>query len=239
MHVVSDETQARAATLHVRVMHFDGTLLATPDAEQRIAVTIAPLASTPVAPIAVGAMPGFDAKTTVAVVTLEPATGDAARVSAEARANLALDTAPAAMAAVRPGKSAARPALLTEPTVANAPGSPSYPLIPSAEVEDPLAPTTLAERTIFFAGEKQLALAEPHVAAHLERDATGYTVTLTGESLAVAVELSFGNLNWKLSDNYFDLLPGERKAVHLTSTATIDQLETAMHVRSLYTATTH
>ena len=143
------------------------------------------------------------------------------------------------MAAVRPGKTAARPALLTEPTVANAPGSPSYPLIPSAEMEDPIAPTTLAERTIFFAGEKQLALAEPHVAAHLERDATGYTVTLTGESLAVAVELSFGNLNWKLSDNYFDLLPGERKAVHLTSTATIDQLETAMHVRSLYTATTH
>ena len=93
VHVVSDERQARAATVHVRVMHFDGTLLATPDAEQRIAVTIAPLASTPVAPIAVGAMPGFDAKTTVAVMTLEPATGDAARVSAEARANLALDTA--------------------------------------------------------------------------------------------------------------------------------------------------
>ena len=242
VRVVSDETQPRTATLHVRVMHFDGTLLATPDADQRMAITLAPLASTPVPPIAVGAMPGFDAKSTVALVTLEPATGDAASVSASARANLALDTALSGsqvVAVARPSKSSARPALLAEPTVANTPGSPSYPLIPSAEIGDPVAPSSLAERTIYFAADKQLTLAEPHVTAHLERDATGYTVTLTGESLAVAVELSFGNLNWKLSDNYFDLLANERRTVHLTSTATTDQLETAMHVRSLYTATTH
>ena len=123
--------------------------------------------------------------------------------------------------------------------MANYPGSPSYPLIPSAEVDNPIAPANLAERTIYFADAKHLALAEPHISAHIERAANGYTVTLAAEALAVAVDVSFGNLNWKLSDNDFDLIPGERRQIHLTSTATLDQLETALHTRSLFSATTH
>ncbi len=246
LHLVSDDTRPVAATLHLRVMRFDGTLLASPDADQRLSVTIAPLASTPVPPIAVGALPGFDVKSTVAVVTLEPAAGEPANASAEARANLALYAGLASSPEITQAASGVRHSRPTasgrgraESPVANSPGSPSYPLIPSAEGSDTIPPKTMAERTIYFADAKELALAEPHVATRIERDGDGYTVTLTGESLAVAVELSFGNTNWKLSDNYFDLLPHEPKIVHLTTTATLDQLDTAVHVRSLYTATTH
>ena len=255
LHLVSDDTVAHAATLHLRVLHLNGKLLDTPQADQRIAVTLPPLASTAVPPIPLASLPGFDPSTTVVVATLAPNPGDPAGISAAARSNLSLDTGPAGLdgeAAARPTHAAPRRSggpsrnsalpvgsAIPASTVANYPGSPSYPLIPSAEVDNPVAPTTLAERTIYFADARHLALTEPHISAHMERAATGYIVTLTTESLAVAVDLSFGNLNWKLSDNDFDLFPGERRQVHLTSTATQDQLETALHTRSLFSATTH
>ncbi len=238
LHLVSDDTVAHSATLHLRVLHLDGKPLDTPQADQHLAVTLQPLASTPVPPIALASLPGFDPTTTMVVATLEPAPGDAASVALAARANLALDTPPENTAG-RPLRKAAANVAVAGATVANYPGSPSYPLIPSAEVDDPIVPKTMAKRTIYFADAKHLALAEPHVNAHIERAANGYIVTLTAESVAVAVDVSFGNLNWKLSDNDFDLIPGERKQIHLTSTATLDQLETALHTRSLFSATTH
>ncbi len=275
LHLVSDDTVPHSATLHLRVLHLDGKLLDSPEADQRLAVTLAPLASTPVPPIALGNLPGFDPTTTMVVATLEPTPGDPAITSAAAHSNLTLDTTKASSQPERPAATRAssrpqrptatrassrpeRAALSGEtpvfassgaitvaddntatPTVSNYPGAPSYPLIPSAEVSNPTPPANLAERTIFFADAKHLALADPHINARIERDPTGYTLTLTTEAVAVAVDLSFGNLNWKLSDNGFDLLPGDPKKIHLTTTATEDQLETALHIRSLDTATTH
>ena len=238
LHIVSDDTRQHSATLRVRLLKFDGTPLPGPMADQRLALTIAPLASTPVPPIAVGSLPGFDAKQTVAVVTLEPTPGAAGTTEAEgARANAALD---AALGSTEDAPEASRrPQRREGAAVANSPGSPPYPLIASAELDNPDAPTTLAERTIYFASTKELALPEPHIATKIERDASGYTIWLTSDTFAPAVEVSFGNLNWKLSDNYVDLIPHERRLLHLTTTATSDQLATAVHTRSLYTATTH
>ena len=95
LHLVSDDTVAHSAMLHLRVLHFDGKPLDTPQADQRLPVTLQPLASTPVPPIALGNLPGFDPNTTVVVATLEPAPGDPASVAAAARSNLALDALPA------------------------------------------------------------------------------------------------------------------------------------------------
>ena len=285
LHLVSDDTRPHPATLHLRLMHFDGTLLASPLADQHLAVTLAPLASTPVPPLALSSISGFDPKNTVAVVTLESSPDDAPSSAADAQTNTALDQslfladAATSHLANRAGTSAspnrppdgrsfpllklvpaspaqtrfvqkteslraklaaaAEQSSTATPVISTSAGSPPYPLIPSAELSDPTPPTPLAERTIYFTDAKQLALTEPHITTHITRDATGYTLTLTADTLTPAVELSFGNLNWKLSDNYLDLLPHEPRRLHLTTTATEDQLETALHTRSLYTATTH
>ncbi len=64
IHIVSDELQPREASLHLRLMRFDGTLLD----EQRLPVKIAALASTPIATIP---LKSFDPKAAFAVLTLD------------------------------------------------------------------------------------------------------------------------------------------------------------------------
>ncbi len=51
--------------------------------------------------------------------------------------------------------------------------------------------------------------------------------------LARSVYLSFGNLDVKLSDNYFDLLPGETVEITAASGATLDALKAQLKVVSL------
>ncbi len=66
---------------------------------------------------------------------------------------------------------------------------------------------------------------------HPTRD--GYTVTLQSPVLARNLYLSFGDLEVTPSDNYFDLLPGEKVTVQLKSSATLAQVQQAMKVVSL------
>ena len=51
--------------------------------------------------------------------------------------------------------------------------------------------------------------------------------------LARSVYLSFGNLDVKVSENYFDILPGETAEVTVTTKATLDEVKSAMKVISL------
>ena len=68
---------------------------------------------------------------------------------------------------------------------------------------------TISRNLTYLAPTKEVHL-KP---AHLTVDTTGangnYTIRVTSPVLARSVYLSFGNLDVKLSDNYFDLLPGE------------------------------
>ncbi len=64
IHLVSDEPASLSATLHVRLMHFDGTVMQ----DEMRPLSVAALASTPVTPIA---LHSFDPTTTFAVLTLE------------------------------------------------------------------------------------------------------------------------------------------------------------------------
>jgi beta-mannosidase len=73
--------------------------------------------------------------------------------------------------------------------------------------------------------------------AQLKVDATGakgsYKVRITSPVLARSVYLSFGNLDVQVSDNYFDLLPGETAEITATSTASLDALKAQLKVISL------
>jgi beta-mannosidase len=73
--------------------------------------------------------------------------------------------------------------------------------------------------------------------AALKVETTGgsgsYKVRITSPVLARSVYLSFGNLDVKVSDNYFDLLPGETVAITATSAASLDALKAQLKVISL------
>jgi beta-mannosidase len=61
-------------------------------------------------------------------------------------------------------------------------------------------------------------------------------VTLSSAGLARSVYVSFGELDAQFSDNYFDLLPGEKQTIHVTSKATLADLKSQMKVISLVDA---
>jgi beta-mannosidase len=64
-------------------------------------------------------------------------------------------------------------------------------------------------------------------------DGAGYTVTLQSAALARSVYISFGDIDTQFSDNYMDILPGEPLTITVTSSASLDQLKSAMKLTSL------
>jgi beta-mannosidase len=73
--------------------------------------------------------------------------------------------------------------------------------------------------------------------AQLKVETTGanghYKIRVTSPVLARSVYLSFGNLDAQVSDNYFDLLPGETVEITATSAASLDALKAQLKVISL------
>jgi beta-mannosidase len=78
--------------------------------------------------------------------------------------------------------------------------------------------------------------------AALKVETTGangsYKIRTTSSVLARSVYLSLGNLDVKLSDNYFDILPGETVETTVTSAASLDALKAQLKVVSLTDAFT-
>ena len=60
-----------------------------------------------------------------------------------------------------------------------------------------------------------------------------FSVRITSPVLARSVYLSFGNLDVKVSDNYFDVLPGESVEVTVETKASLDEVKAQMKVMSL------
>jgi beta-mannosidase len=63
-----------------------------------------------------------------------------------------------------------------------------------------------------------------------------YEIRITSPVLARSVYLSFGNLDVALSDNYFDLLPGETVEIKASSAASLEALKAQLKVISLMDA---
>lgn len=73
----------------------------------------------------------------------------------------------------------------------------------------------------------------PQIETTLNQTGSSYTLKLQSSKLARAVYISFGDLDVESSDNYFDLLPGEPTTITLKSSATLDQLKSALKIMSL------
>jgi beta-mannosidase len=92
----------------------------------------------------------------------------------------------------------------------------------------------VSRNLVFFDVTHDLELpVAPEIETTFNKTGADYTVTLQSAKLARSVYLSFGDLDANLSDNYFDLLPGEPVTLTIKSTATLDRLRGAMKVMSL------
>jgi len=73
--------------------------------------------------------------------------------------------------------------------------------------------------------------------AQLKVETTGakdsYKIRITSPVLARSIYLSFGDLDVQISDNYFDLLPGETAEIKASSSASLDALKAQLKVISL------
>ena len=110
----------------------------------------------------------------------------------------------------------------------------------------------ISTNTIFFVPKKDMQLPQAKIDSTLTAGApplspavgdrvgsnaaatqSTYTLHLASPVLAPSVYVSFGNLDAKPADNYFDLLPGQPVDLTITSTASLDDLKAQMKVISL------
>jgi beta-mannosidase len=94
---------------------------------------------------------------------------------------------------------------------------------------------SISRHLLYFGKAKDLDLPDPGLRATLSAD--GHSVTVSAQRLAREVWIDFGDHDAQLSDNAFDLLPGESRTLQVTSSADADTLRQALQVRSLYGAT--
>ncbi len=96
-----------------------------------------------------------------------------------------------------------------------------------------VAGAELSRNLVYLAPTKEVHL-KP---AQLKVEATGakgsYKIRVSSPVLARSVYISFGDLDVELSDNYFDLLPGETTEITAASAASLDALKAQLKVISL------
>jgi len=92
---------------------------------------------------------------------------------------------------------------------------------------------TVSRNLVYLAPVKEVHL-KPAALKVIPMGASGnYRIRVTSPVLARSVYLSFGNLDVNLSDNYFDLLPGESIDIVANSAAPFDVLKSQLKVISL------
>jgi beta-mannosidase len=97
-----------------------------------------------------------------------------------------------------------------------------------------MAGKKVSRNLIFFDVTHNLELpVVPKIETTLSKAGEDYTVTVESSKLARSVFLSFGDLNVESADNYFDLLPGEPVTIRVKSSATLEQLRSALTTVSL------
>jgi beta-mannosidase len=92
---------------------------------------------------------------------------------------------------------------------------------------------SVSRNLIYLVPTKQVHLPEAHIRAELTQAANEYNLKLTSPVLARSVYVNFGDASPELSDNYFDLLPGETVDVVVRSKESLDRLKAALQVVSL------
>ena len=95
----------------------------------------------------------------------------------------------------------------------------------------------LSRHLLYFAPARDLQLPDPALCGSLVAHGSGYRLTVQAKRFARGVWVDFGDLDATLSDNAFDLLPGQSMTLDVHSGASIDALRTALQINSLADAT--
>jgi len=108
------------------------------------------------------------------------------------------------------------------------------------------ADTTISSNIAYLAPTKEIHLKPASLRAQVSstkplpweklKGKSKFNIRITSPVLARDVYLSFGDLDVKLSDNYFDLLPGETIEVSATSAASLSALKAQLKAISLVDA---
>jgi beta-mannosidase len=93
--------------------------------------------------------------------------------------------------------------------------------------------TILSRNLVYLAPVKQIQLKPAALKVEVTGEKGSYTVRTSTSVLARDVYVSFGNLDAKVSDNYFDILPGETTEIAVTSAASLADIKAQMRVISL------
>lgn len=97
----------------------------------------------------------------------------------------------------------------------------------------------LSRNIAYLAPVKEVHLKPTHLAVAVSGDQGKYQIRVSSPVLARDVYLSFGNLDATVSDNYFDVLPGETREISVSSAAALNALKSNMSVVSLTDAFKH
>jgi beta-mannosidase len=92
---------------------------------------------------------------------------------------------------------------------------------------------TISRNLSYLAPVKAINLKPAALKVETSGENGSYTIRVTSPVLARSVYLSFGDLDVKVSDNYFDLLPGETVGITATSAVSLDALKAQLKVISL------
>jgi beta-mannosidase len=93
--------------------------------------------------------------------------------------------------------------------------------------------TQLSHNLVYLAPVKEVHLKPVQLKVETTGAKGSYKIHISSPVLARDVYLSFGNLDVKLSDNYFDLLPGETAEIAVTGAVSLDALKAQLKVISL------
>ncbi|MGO9338435.1 MAG: glycoside hydrolase family 2 protein, partial [Terracidiphilus sp.] len=96
--------------------------------------------------------------------------------------------------------------------------------------------TEISRNMTYLVPVKEIHLKPATLKVEVSPDKGSYKIRVTSPVLARSVYLSFGSLDVNVSDNYFNLLPGETIEVTATGVNSLDQLRAQLRVRSLVDA---
>jgi beta-mannosidase len=94
----------------------------------------------------------------------------------------------------------------------------------------------IASNLFYFRPVKEMNLPVPQVEYDIAPSDEGFQITIKTDKLAKHVFLTIGDQEGFFSDNYFDLLPGEKAEVSLKTKIGMEELKEALTVRTLDSA---
>jgi beta-mannosidase len=91
----------------------------------------------------------------------------------------------------------------------------------------------LSKNTYYFKPFKELNVSEPEVTYGITKAEQGFEIALKTDKLAKNVYLQIADEEGFFSDNYFDMLPGEKVTINLKTTISEEKLKEVLTLRTL------